>query len=576
VRTRLLLVALLAGMTASALPFMSALAAPSSVGISSTEAVSGSAVVAEAEKYVGYPYAYVGDSPATGFSCIGFVWFVYHQLGQNIPGTLGSAMAAFPTVPENALLPGDIVFFQDTEWPGVSHVAIYIGGGKVIGADNPSVGVAINSLVNDPQDGNYWQDHYLVAERPWTGGAGSSVGMHGHRRHHHYLSVLVPSLNVRSGPGFGYSVRTVVTYGTRLRIRGWAHGWVKIGTPAHIRGWVVRAGVSVRRRTGPLDSPTTAARRKTSTTGGGPRNVKTIHVYGLRVHTAPSRLATVILTLVRGDRVAVLSRVGGWDKIQLSNGTVGWAMARFIGRQGHQGRRHRHGPTVHHFRHPLRYGINVRSYPGMNAPVIAVSNGYPVRVLKWGAGWAKVELSTGATGWVWRGYLGGHHRTRHARRNAVARPAGARRAVSFNSGRAVTAGVRVHSGPGFGYAVVSYTYAGLRAEVIGYSAGFTHVHLSDGVSGWIESGYVGAAGGTHRLHRRHRTARRLLRTTLAGTGPRTTATIRLHAAPGLSARVIGYAYAGEHLAVLNSSTGWDYVRLANGQRGYVDALYVTR
>src|SRR5690349_13708406 len=33
------------------------------------------AIVATAQQYLGYPYAYIGDDPSTGFSCIGFVHF---------------------------------------------------------------------------------------------------------------------------------------------------------------------------------------------------------------------------------------------------------------------------------------------------------------------------------------------------------------------------------------------------------------------------------------------------------------------------------------------------------------------
>ena len=80
----------------------------------SNAAVTGSAVVAEAERFLGYPYAYTGDSPATGFSCIGFVWYVYHVLGENIPGTNPTAVNAYPQVSEADLEPGDLVFFQGT------------------------------------------------------------------------------------------------------------------------------------------------------------------------------------------------------------------------------------------------------------------------------------------------------------------------------------------------------------------------------------------------------------------------------------------------------------------------------
>jgi cell wall-associated NlpC family hydrolase len=117
-------------------------------------------VVQTARQYLGSPYAYVGDTPA-GFSCIGFVTFVYRLNGIYVPGDIGMAWSSAPHVMRTRLMPGDILFFSNTVFAGLSHVAIYVGGGQMIGADNFAVGVSIDRL-DDP----YWASRYTGAVRP--------------------------------------------------------------------------------------------------------------------------------------------------------------------------------------------------------------------------------------------------------------------------------------------------------------------------------------------------------------------------------------------------------------------------
>jgi uncharacterized protein YgiM (DUF1202 family) len=494
VRTRFLLVVLMGCISLSAMPIASTLASPVPLGGSSSTsvaAVSGSAVVAEAERYLGYPYAETGNSPSTGFSCIGFAWFVYHQLGMNIPGTVNSARFAYPQVAESQLLPGDLVFFQGT-FAGLypaSHVGIYIGGGKMISAENFSVGVRISSLRNDPSEGSYWQDHYLSANRPWTGGGGQVPG-NGGRHGGHIVTVLVPSLNVRSGPGYGYGIVTVLTSGQRVRIEGWRPGWVRIKTFSGTIGWVIRSGVSIRPGGG-AQHPSAGSSAPRHHVAGRARRAawargKTIYVYGLRVHSSPSASAAVIATLSRGNRVGVFGRYGAWDKILMASGTVGWVMARYVGRhvaasgnRSSAGSVHRRGHTL------LRAGVNIRSRPNMQASIVAVSNGAPVRVLHWAPGWADVQLSTGASGWVWRAFLGGYHA-----RRAIQSRSGGQAASQGTSGAHATAGVRVHVRPGFRAGVIAFIGQGTRVVVLRSTGSWDYVRLPGGTRGWVDAAYV--------------------------------------------------------------------------------------
>ena len=92
------------------------------------------AMIAEAEKYLGYPYVWGGSSPSTSFDCSGFVSWVINHSGWNV-GRLGAQglYNICTPVSSSQAKPGDLIFFKGTyDTPGVSHVGIYVGGGMMI------------------------------------------------------------------------------------------------------------------------------------------------------------------------------------------------------------------------------------------------------------------------------------------------------------------------------------------------------------------------------------------------------------------------------------------------------------
>lgn len=121
-------------------------------------------VASFAVQFVGYRYRWGGSSPSTGFDCSGLVAYVYRQFGVNLPRT---AAAQFNTAygvsvgPMENLAPGDLMFFRNTGGRrGISHVAIYIGGGRMVHAMTPRYGVQISSIWGD-----YWTSRYYGAIR---------------------------------------------------------------------------------------------------------------------------------------------------------------------------------------------------------------------------------------------------------------------------------------------------------------------------------------------------------------------------------------------------------------------------
>ena len=86
--------------------------------------------------HIGVPYRYGGTSPDTGFDCSGLVMAAYAKVGIHLPHQSESIAARGRQVPAGQWMPGDVIHTS-------GHVAIYIGGGKMVEAANPSAGVRI-------------------------------------------------------------------------------------------------------------------------------------------------------------------------------------------------------------------------------------------------------------------------------------------------------------------------------------------------------------------------------------------------------------------------------------------------
>ena len=117
-------------------------------------------LTAAALRYLGVPYVWGGTSPA-GWDCSGFVVYVYHEVtGRTLPRTTQAQWGVGTPVARDALRAGDLVFFQNTYAPGITHVGFALGDGRFVHASAPGVGTVISSLA-DP----YWGSHYAGARR---------------------------------------------------------------------------------------------------------------------------------------------------------------------------------------------------------------------------------------------------------------------------------------------------------------------------------------------------------------------------------------------------------------------------
>lgn len=105
----------------------------------------GSTIVEDAKQFVGNPYVYGGNSLSTGVDCSGFTQQIMKRHGISISRTSRSQYENDGyQVSKSELQKGDLVFYGYNG--SVSHVAIYIGSGKIVHANTSSTGIIISSL----------------------------------------------------------------------------------------------------------------------------------------------------------------------------------------------------------------------------------------------------------------------------------------------------------------------------------------------------------------------------------------------------------------------------------------------
>ena len=116
-------------------------------------------LTSSALRFLGVPYVFGGTS-TSGFDCSGFVQHVFAMVGISLPRTADVQYdVGRPT--KGGARAGDLVFF-DT-YGGVSHVGIYLGGGRFVHASS-SHGVMVSNLSD-----SYWAARYVGSKRLISG-----------------------------------------------------------------------------------------------------------------------------------------------------------------------------------------------------------------------------------------------------------------------------------------------------------------------------------------------------------------------------------------------------------------------
>lgn len=157
--------------------------------------------------------------------------------------------------------------------------------------------------------GSGWVAGWLVSvETPWLPKSPQDTGK---------VAVINGSyVNVRSGPGTGYSIVAQAGYGERYSLLEASGDWYRIrlnnGSEGWIAGWLVNLEVP---------SPSNTAPDNGSQAGG---KVAVVTGSIVNVRSGPGTSNGVITQVSQGDSLQVTGQSGDWYSVKLPSGGTGW------------------------------------------------------------------------------------------------------------------------------------------------------------------------------------------------------------------------------------------------------------
>jgi uncharacterized protein YgiM (DUF1202 family) len=349
-----------------------------------------------------------------------------------VPFDIPMAWNSGPRVDKSQLLPGDVLFFSNTVFAGLSHVAIYIGNDQMIAADNYAVGVVVDQL-NDP----YWASHYtgatrplaLVGTAPQPGAAATpapppvdqaaavTTTVMASAPAGSWLKPIGGVVRLYSGPGNEYSqIGNIMPGSTVYEVSGQGH-WYDVRTPNNTYGWV-SAGSVAPVKAGHAQATSTLAAvdglaNASAVAGVRVGSVLYVVTGPLKVRSGPGKSYNSIGFVKLGARLTVYQLTPDWARVATPSGQVGWVALQYVATtyfakasdttKAAAPAVGKPPATVAKVTSPA---LNVRSLPDSHARVVTVLfAGETVQVIGQRSGWDEIKLRDGATGWVSVRYL---------------------------------------------------------------------------------------------------------------------------------------------------------------------------
>ena len=269
-------------------------------------------------------------------------------------------------------------------------------------------------------------------------------------------------LNVRSNPSSSGSIIGKLKQGAIVTITGESGNWYKIESGS-VKGYaskdyIIIGGSSSQERIGIV-------------TGAS----------SLRVRSGPGTSYSRITSVSEGSKLTILDETGGWYKVRLSSGTIGYCSAEYItisGQSSSSGSEEYATGTV-----DVSSSLNVRSGASTSSGIVAsLSNGAKVTILnKESNGWYRIRTASGIIGYVSGEYikLNGGQSSDDSFQSYTGTVK-----LSSSSNR-----LNIRAGAGTDQSIIGKASNGAKLTIIGESGGWYRIKYNN-ITGYVSKDYI--------------------------------------------------------------------------------------
>ena len=210
----------------------------------------------------------------------------------------------------------------------------------------------------------------------------------------------------------------------------------------------------------------------------------TVTASALNIRSGAGTNYSVITKVYKGESVNILDSSNGWNKVELSNGKVGWASSDYININHNL----QNGTNISGYGKITTSVLNVRSGAGTSYSVIAKAyEGEKVELLESLNGWYKIKLSNGTIGWSSSDYITKIDNNDNNNSSNDNTQSG----IEISGyGKIATSVLNVRNGAGTSYSVIAKAYEGEKVELLESLNGWYKIKLSNGTIGWSSSDYI--------------------------------------------------------------------------------------
>ncbi|MCR5826017.1 MAG: SH3 domain-containing protein [Oscillospiraceae bacterium] len=234
------------------------------------------------------------------------------------------ALTAGAFAVDTGVITGDVVNARSGPGTGYSRVELLAKGKQVtiLAEDGNWFKIAWNNSTG------YVYKSYVSASNSGSTAAASSATPN--------ATITGGNINVRTGPGTGYSRITVVGTGKRVAVLETSGNWYKIGfdgkTGYIISSYVIRDDAAATQSAAATAAPAPAATTPTATTAAPAAAVEgnaTVKGGNINVRSGPGTGYSRVAIVGTGKRVTLLSEAGGWCQIGF-DGKTGYILGSYL------------------------------------------------------------------------------------------------------------------------------------------------------------------------------------------------------------------------------------------------------